>query len=148
MNNALEHIRTKISEVEARLADLRITERELLTLEMPPREIPDRATPPARPAESKAGRPAIHRKAGATRAAPKRQSIAATVVETLSRLGSVPVPEIAKAMKGKGRKISSRSISYALQDLKKRGLAAKDGSQWSLTQMPPASAEPFESANM
>lgn len=144
MNTALERVRTKITEIEARLADLRIAERELLTIEMPPRTKPAPATPPARPAETKAARPSIGRKSSAARAAPKRPSISAKVVETLSRLGSLPVPEIAKEIKGKGRKISNRSISYALQDLNKRGLAAKDGGQWTLTQMPPVSAEPCE----
>jgi hypothetical protein len=148
MNTALERVRTKISELEARLADLRIAERELLALELPPRAKPARATPPAHPAETKAGRAATRRQPTAARATPKRQSIAATVIETLSRLGSLPVPEIAKEIKGKGRKISSRSISYALKDLKKRGRVANEGSQWTLTQMPSLSAEPFESANM
>jgi hypothetical protein len=135
MNTAIDRVRTKIAELEAKLADLRIAERELRALEVPPAKKP---SPAARPEPSARPKPTAggHKAKGGGR--PKGQTITGAVVEILRQQGTLTVPAIAKEIKSTGGKIGNRSVYYSLRELKKRGLAAVEGKNWTLIEPPSA----------
>lgn len=121
MDTSLERIRGKIAELEARLADLRIAERELAALG--PAEVRKARTPRAE-----------KRKATRTKnAAPAaRQTISAAITEVLNTQGALPAAEIAEHIKSGGREFGKRSVSQSLQALKKQGRVRIRGGKWML----------------
>ena len=135
MPTAVEQIHTKIAQLEARISDLRIAERELQALD----RISARQTKtsPAPKAKRKPGPKAKQKSAPRPRgpqAASGRtqpgQTMGAAITEVLGQHGPLPAAEIAERIKATGRDINNRSISFALQALKKRGLAKNTGGKW------------------
>lgn len=127
METVLERIRAKITDLEAKIADLHITEREILSLEKaaPPAKRKARATKPAPAAKQK-------RKAAAGAAGEPRQTIGAAVTDALGKHGASQVAEIADHIQAGGRAIDRRAISFTLQALKKRGLVKSADGKWLL----------------
>lgn len=126
MDTSLERIRAKIAGLEAKIADLRIAERELLALETvtAPRL---KITPGPKP----------KRKPRANGPAPAHQTIGAAIAEVLGQHGALPASEIAGHIKATGRDINNRAVSFSLQSLKKRGLAKSAGGKWMLAKRRP-----------
>ena len=131
MAKSLELIRVKIAELEAKLTDLRIAERELVALE------PELARETTTPRVSKP-KPMRMEKV----ASPARQTISAAIAEALNAHGALPAVEIAEYIKAGGREIGKRTISHSLQALKKRGRVRIRGGKWMLlkARSKPASA--------
>jgi hypothetical protein len=131
MANSLERIRAKIAELEAKLTDLRIAERELVALEPAPAR---RTTTPRAPKL----KPTRREKA----ARPARQTIGAAITEVLNAQGALPAADIAEQIKAGGREIGKRTISHSLQALKKQGRVSIRGGKWMLpkARSKPASA--------
>ncbi|HTV33501.1 MAG TPA: hypothetical protein VME69_10445 [Methylocella sp.] len=123
MNPTLDLIRTKIAELETKIANLRIAEHELLTLETA--VIPKEKTV-ARPRASTATHVAV-----TPAAAP--QTIASAITEVLKAHGALTVAGIAEQIKAGGREIDRRRISFSLQALKKQGFAKRANGNWTLT---------------
>ena len=121
MAKSLELIRAKIAELEAKVADLRIAERELLALE------PALARKSTTPRASK-----LKPQRGAKVASPVRQTISAAIVEVLNAHGALPAAEIAEHIKTGGRETGKRTISHSLQALKKQGRVRIRGGKWML----------------
>ena len=131
MANSLELIRVKIAELEAKLTDLRIAERELVALE------PELARKTTRPRAPKP-KPMRTEKV----ASPARQTISAAIAEVLNAHGALPAVEIAEYIKVGGQEIGKRTISHSLQALKKQGRVRIRGGKWMLlkARSKPASA--------
>jgi hypothetical protein len=123
MDTSIERIRAKITELEARIADLRIAERELVALEAAP------APKPKRRREAKG-------------AAGARQTVGAAIAEVLTQRGALPAGEIAGHIKAAGREVGGRTISYALQAMKKRGLVKIEDGKWMLAKPRSRAARP------
>jgi ribosomal protein L9 len=121
MDNSLERIRAKIAELESKLADLRITERELQALE----KLPARKT-------RTAPGPKPKRKREANNQEDARQTIGAAIADVLGQHGALSAAEIADRIKAAGRDISNRAVSFSLQALKKRGLVKSADGRWTL----------------
>lgn len=124
---SLERIRAKITELEEKLVNLRIAERELLALEEAPSRKP-RGGPKLEPDEVINAEPTVNDDAGG------QPTISATVIDILSKHGSLTVPGIAEHVATTGRDISNRAISFALQGLKKRAAVKSIGGEWTLVQ--------------
>ncbi len=125
MDTSLERIQAKIAELETRLANLRIAERELRALEAPSatkvkalKENVVKSTSPAvsEPAEEPAS----------------RSTIGAAIAEVLQQHGALSAAAIAEQIVATGRDINNRAVSFALQALKKKGLVKSAGGEWSL----------------
>jgi hypothetical protein len=131
MVNSLKLIRAKITELEAKLTDLRIAERELVALE------PALARKPTTPRA-----PKLKPTQGKTVASPARQTISAAITEILNAHGALPAGKIAEYIQAGGREIGKRTISYSLQALKKQGRVRIRGGKWMLpkARSKPASA--------
>ena len=142
MSTSLERIRAKIDELEAKVADLRIAERELHALEKSPaQKTRVAATPtPKVKAKTKAKVKAKAETAPKAKRAPRSQTIGAAIAEVLDQHGSVSAAEIAEHIKAAGRDITNRTVSFALQALKKRGLAKNTDGKWSPAKARKASA--------
>jgi hypothetical protein len=131
--DTLERIRAKITEIEAKLTDLRIAERELAALGPAParatlaRATSKKAAAPAAGHETKA-RPGRKPKA----AAGPRQTIGAAITDALGDQGALSVAEIAARIEATGRPIDKRSISYSLQAMKKQGRVKAADGNWML----------------
>ena len=125
MDTALERIRAKIIELEAKIADLRIAEREIQALE----KLPARKT---RPAPGPKPKPKPKRKPEESNQAEARQTIGSAIADVLGRRGAFSAAEIAEHIRAKGRDISNRTVSFSLQSLKKRGLAKSADGKWAL----------------
>jgi len=123
--DTLERIRAKITEIEAKLADLRIAERELLALSPAPAPARAAAPPPAREAKAKPGRKP-------KAAAGPRQTIGAAITDALGDQSALSVAEIAARIEATGRAIDKRSISYSLQAMKKQGRVKASDGNWVL----------------
>jgi predicted transcriptional regulator len=121
MDTSLERIREKIAELDAKIADLRIAERELQALE----KVPARSTKTAA-----ARKPKTKPEAGDEPEA--RQTIGAAIVDVLGQQGALSVADIAEQIKATGRDISNRTVSFSLQALKKRGLVKGADGKWTL----------------
>ena len=90
MKTPIEHIRAKITELEARITDLRITERELEAL--------DTAPAPRGKLKAKAKRKsATHNELEA------RQTVGAAITEVLKRTGALPLAELAEQLRAAER---------------------------------------------
>ncbi len=124
MDTSLERIRAKIAELETKITDLRIAERELQALEKV-------SAPKAKAAPRSAPKPKGKRKPEAAGEGAPRQTIGAAITEVLDQHGSLSAAEIAEHVKAAGRDITNRTVSFALQALKKRGLAKSAEGKWS-----------------
>jgi|SRR5580704_13364578 hypothetical protein len=125
MDTSLERIRAKIAELEAKIADLRIAEREIRALE----KLPSRKT---RPGPGPKPKPKPKRKPEASNQAEARQTIGSAIADVLGRRGALSAAEIAEHIRATGRDISNRTVSFSLQSLKKRGLAKSADGKWAL----------------
>lgn len=122
MDTFLERIRAKIAEQEAKLADLRIAEREFLALE----KLPARKTKSARG-------PKPIRKPKASNQAEAQPTIGAAIADALGQHGAISAAEIADHVRATGRDINNRTVSFSLQALKKRGVAKIANGKWALS---------------
>jgi hypothetical protein len=111
--------RAKIAELEAKIADLRIAERELEAL--------DTAPAPRGKLKAKAKRKP---KTDAATMAP--QTVGAAIAEVLSRNGALPLAELAELIRAAGREVSGGTLSNTLQKMKKRGAVTNGGGKWML----------------
>jgi hypothetical protein len=136
MPTAVEQIRAKIAELEARIGGLRIAERELQALERVSSRPTKKAPPPK--AKQKPGPKAKQKSASAKpngqkaarEQAGSRQTIGGAITEVLVQHGSLAAAEISERIKASGRDINNRTVSFALQALKKRGLAKNTDGKW------------------
>jgi hypothetical protein len=95
MDTSLERIRAKIAELEAKLADLRIAERELVALgPAPARKSTAARTPKVKPKRKGKG------------PSPASPTIGAAIAEVLHEHGALAVTEIAEQIKA-GKRFSS-----------------------------------------
>ena len=124
MDTSLERIRAKITELETKITDLRIAERELQALEKA-------SAPKTKAAPRLTLKPKAKRKPEAPGEGAPRQTIGAAITEVLDQHGSLSAAEIAEHVKAAGRDITNRTVSFALQALKKRGLAKSAEGKWS-----------------
>ena len=143
MPTAVEQIHTKIAELESKIADLRIAERELLALEKssprqartaPEPKTKQKPGPKAKqkPAPKASLRPKVQGTPKAKAPAEARQTIGSAIASVIDQHGALSAAEIAEHVKATGRDINNRTVSFALQALKKRGLAKNTGGKWSL----------------
>jgi hypothetical protein len=125
MDTALEHIRAKIHELEGKLVDLKITERELLKLDKAPAQKPRKIIEPI-------SEPELQGEADSTHSAVPKQSMSATIKDVLARHGALSVKGISEQIAASGAVITNRAISFALQAMKKRGLVKSANGEWKL----------------
>jgi hypothetical protein len=119
MKTSIDRIRAKIADLEARIADLRIAERELEAL--------DAVSALRTKLKAKAKRkPATHN------ASEARQTVGAAITEVLKRTGALPLAELAEQLRAAGREVSSGTLSNTLQTMKKRGAVNSAGGKWML----------------
>ena len=133
MDTALEHIHAKIAELEARISDLRIAEREILSLDkVSGRQARTESEPKQRqkPGPKPADQPKRRGRPKAGEPTEGRQTIGAAITEVLVEHGPLSAAEISERIKATGRDIDNRSVSFALQTLKKRGLAKNTDGKW------------------
>ena len=119
MKTSIEHIRAKITELEARITDLRIAERELEAL--------DAAPAPRGKLKAKA-----KRKPATRNASEARQTVGAAITEVLNRTGALPLAELAEQLRAAEREVSGGTLSNTLQTMKKRGAVKSGGGKWML----------------
>jgi hypothetical protein len=119
METSIDRIRVKIAELEARIADLRIAERELEALDTPP-------APRMKPRAKTKRKPTT----GDALKAP--QTVGAVIAEVLSRNGALPLAELAEQIRTAGREVSAGTLSNTLQTMKKRGMVKSGGGNWML----------------
>jgi hypothetical protein len=128
MDTSLELIREKIGELEEKLANLRIAEREIQALEKS--SVHKEKTPPRKektphtevtktvvPASEEPGTP---------------QTIVAAITGTLSQHGPLSAANIAEQIMATGKEVNNRAISFSLQALKKRGVVKNTDGVWTL----------------
>jgi hypothetical protein len=133
MDTALERIHTKIAELETKIANLRIAERELQALDkISARQTRTASEPKAKqkPGPKPTLRPKLRGKLKASGDANARQTIGAAISAVLDQHGALSAAEIAEHVKATGRDINNRTVSFALQALKKRGLAKNTDGKW------------------
>jgi hypothetical protein len=118
METSIDRIRAKIAELEARIADLRIAERELEALDAAPVRTKPKAKAKRKPTTDDASK------------AP--QTVGAAIAEVLSRSGALPLAELAEQMRTAGREVSAGTLSNTLQTMKKRGMVKSGGGKWML----------------
>jgi hypothetical protein len=121
MDTSLERIRAKIAELDAKIIDLRITERELVALEKRPAQ-PTKAAP-------KRGRKPKTEPVSSV-PAEKPQTVGAAISDVLAQHDALSVAEIAGYIAATGREIDNRSVSFTLQALKKRGFVKNSDGRW------------------
>jgi hypothetical protein len=137
MDTSLERIHTKIAELETKIGNLRIAEREILALDRisarPTRTASaPKPKPKQKPAPKAAPRPKLKGEPKASEPAETgaRQTIGAAISEVLDQHGALSAADIAERIKATGRDINNRTVSFALQALKKRGLAKSKDGKW------------------
>ncbi|HUI20518.1 MAG TPA: hypothetical protein VLZ74_05685 [Methylocella sp.] len=113
MKTSIDRVRAKIAELEAKIADLRIAERELNALE----------TAPVTRTKSKTT---------TNGAATARHTVGAAITEVLSENGPLPLAEIAEQIRTAGREVSGGTLSNTLQVMKKRGAVKSGNGKWML----------------
>jgi hypothetical protein len=119
MKTSIDRIRAKITELEARITDLRITERELEAL--------DTAPAPRGKLKAKA-----KRKPATRDASEARQTVGAAITEVLKRTGALPLAELAEQLRAAEREMSGGTLSNTLQTMKKRRAVKSGGGKWML----------------
>src|SRR3984893_6792786 len=119
MDTSLERIRAKITELEAKIADLRIAEREIRALE----KLPSRKTGPG---------PNQKPKSEASNQAEARHTIGSAIADVLGQQSALSAAEIAEHIRATGRDINNRAVSFSLQSLKKTGPAKSADGKWTL----------------
>ena len=155
MDISLERIHTKIAEPETNIADLRIAEREILALDQvsarptrtasapKPKQKPGpRLRPPPLPS-----RPKLKGEPKASEPAAPRQTIGAAISEVLDQHGALSAADIAERIKATGRDINNRTVSFALQALKKRGLAKSKDGKWTPSKTRARRSQPSSEAS-
>jgi len=135
MDTTLERIHAKIAELEMKILNLRITERELQALDnilaRPTKTTPEpkaRQKPGPKPRPTL--RPKLRGKPKASGDAERRQTIGAAISAVLAEHGALSAAAIAEHVKATGRDINNRTVSFALQALKKRGLVKNTDGKW------------------
>jgi ribosomal protein L9 len=153
MDTSLERIHAKIAELETRIADLRIAERELLTLDKGPARQARAASEPkakAKPKQKPGPKAAVQTKRRgklkATEPAEARQTIGAAIAEVLGAHGALSAADLAERIKATGRDVTNRTVSFALQALKKRGLAKNTNGKWTAPKARSRNARPSPEA--
>jgi len=126
MDTSLDRIREKIADLESKIANLKIAERELLDLE---KASARQAAKPQRPA---AKVPVAKAKTAESADRPPQQTIGAAITEVLQQHGALSASAIAEQVVAAGKDINNRAISFALQAMKKRGLVKTANGEWSL----------------
>jgi len=119
MKTSIDRIRAKITELEARITDLRIAERELEAL--------GAVSAPRGKSKAKA-----KRKSATDNASEARQTVGAAITEILKRTGALPLSELAEQITAAGREVSGGTLSNTLQTMKKRGTVESGGGKWML----------------
>jgi hypothetical protein len=119
METSINRIRAKIAELEARIADLRIAERELKALDAAPAP---RMKPKARAKRNP--------KTNDSSKAP--QTVGAAIAEVLNRNGALSLAELADQMKTAGREVSRGTLSNTIQTMKRRGVVKSVDGKWML----------------
>ncbi len=119
MKTSIDRIRAKIADLEARITDLRIAERELEALDTTPT--------PRRKLKAKA-----KRKPATDNASEARQTVGAAITEVLNRTGALPLAELAEQLRTAEREVSGGTLSNTLQTMKKRGAVKSAGGKWML----------------
>ena len=119
MKTSIEHIRAKITELEARITALRIAERELEAL--------GAVSAPRGKLKAKA-----KRKPATRNASEARQTVGAAITEVLNRTGALPLAELAEQLRRAVREVSGGTLSNTLQTMKKRGAVKSAGGKWML----------------
>lgn len=152
MDTSIERIRAKIADLEQKIADLRIAERELNALNgsasgstsgaatgakagataRKPRSASPKSAPVAAPAPTPAPAPAKRGRKKAAAGGP-RQTIGAAINDVLDAQGPLSAADISEQIKSGGREITNRMVSFALQAMKKRSLVKNVDGKWSLT---------------
>ena len=133
MDTVLEQIHAKIAELEAKIGDLRIAERELQVLEKTSARQTRTASEPKakrKPGPKPTRRAKLTGKPEVSEPAGARQTIGAAISAVLAEHGPLSAAEIAERVKATGRDINNRTVSFALQALKKRGLAKNIDGKW------------------
>jgi len=141
MDTPLERIHTKIAELETKIADLRIAEREIQALDQVSAPLTRTASEPKlkqkpgpkakqKPEPKATPRPKLRGEPKASEPAEARQTIGAAISEVLDQHGALSAADIAERIKATGRDINNRTVSFALQALKKRGLAKNKDGKW------------------
>jgi hypothetical protein len=136
MDTAIERIHAKIADLEAKIIDLRIAEREIQALDKVTVRQTKAAPSPASKGKQKPGRkPKALKpqsiKPQTSEATEPRQTMGAAVTEVLDQHGALSATEISEHIKATGRDINNRAVSFTLQGLKKRGLAKNTDGKWS-----------------
>jgi len=150
MDTAIERIHAKIAEMEARIRDLRIAERELLALDkISARQTRTEFEPKQRqkPGPKPAQQPKLRGRPKASASTEARQTIGAAITEVLDQHGALSAAEIAEHIKTTGRDIDNRSVSFALQTLKKRDVVKSADGKWTLKARP-RRARPMSSGDI
>jgi hypothetical protein len=132
MDTALESIHAKIAELETRIADLRIAEREILALgkvSAPQARTESEPKQRQKPGPKPTDQPKRRGRPKASEPAEGRQTIGAAIAEVLDQHGALSAAEISERIKATGRDIDNRSVSFALQALKKAWARQKHGWQ-------------------
>jgi hypothetical protein len=119
MKTSIDRIRAKIADLEARITDLHIAERELEALDTPPA--------PREKLKAKA-----KRKPKTDDATIAPQTVGAAITDVLSRNGALPLAELAEQIRTARREVSGGTLSNTLQTMKKRGAVKSAGGKWML----------------
>lgn len=119
MKTSIDRIRANITELEARITDLRIAERELEAL--------GAVSAPRGKLKAKA-----KRKSATHNTSEARQTIGTAIAEILTRTGALPLAELAEQIRAAGREVSGGTLSNTLQTMKKRGAVTSGGGKWML----------------
>jgi hypothetical protein len=119
MKTSIDRIQAKIADLEARIADLRIAERELEALD-------------AAPVLRTKLKAKAKRKSATHNESEARQTVGAAVTEVLKRTGALPLAELAEQITAAGREVSGGTLSNTLQTMRKRGGVKSGGGKWML----------------
>ena len=150
MDISLERIHAKIAELETMIANLRIAEREILALDQVsarPTRTASAPKPKQKPGPKAAPRPKLKGEPKASEPAAPRQTIGAAISEVLDQHGALSAADIAERIKATGRDINNRTVSFALQALKKRGLAKSKDGKWTPSKTRARSSQPSSEAS-
>jgi ribosomal protein L9 len=133
MDTSLERIQAKIADLEAKIVNLKIAERELLDLEKaavrkvaPPRRLAVKAKTKVKE------KPKAEAEVAETADRPPQQTIGAAITDVLNQHGALSASAIAEQIIASGKDINNRAVSFALQAMKKRGLVKTASGEWSL----------------